>query len=159
MRGDDGLALNSPCQSLFPDFFTRSNAGIHANKKRRHCIPLPWVPACAGTTIRRVNSQNSFPERGATAEYGVKCLRAPHPGSRFRLSAMGRWLKPPDSRDDAAERTRRPDFVSFAGMLPAAQAPSAAVTLASFRPNRAECLRGAFLLPVFDSNGCRTCAH
>ena len=26
MRGDDGLALNSPCQSLFADFFTRSKA-------------------------------------------------------------------------------------------------------------------------------------
>jgi hypothetical protein len=52
MRGDDGLALNSPCQSLFADFFTRSQAGIHASKKRWSHICLPWVPAFAGTTPR-----------------------------------------------------------------------------------------------------------
>jgi hypothetical protein len=29
-----------------------ANAGIHASKKRRQCMPLSWVPACAGTTLR-----------------------------------------------------------------------------------------------------------
>ena len=32
MRGDDGLALNSPCQSLFAGFFTRSFAGMTPNR-------------------------------------------------------------------------------------------------------------------------------
>ena len=51
-----------------------ANAGIHACKKCCHCIPLPWVPACAGTTLRRVGTQNSFPQRAATAEFRLNGL-------------------------------------------------------------------------------------
>ena len=34
IRGDDGPALNSACQSLFADFFTRSFAGMTPNRRQ-----------------------------------------------------------------------------------------------------------------------------
>ena len=44
-----GMTLRGLPEGCKFDFFTHSQAGIHAGKKYRLCMWLPWVPGCAGT--------------------------------------------------------------------------------------------------------------
>jgi hypothetical protein len=49
-----GMTLVAHLRAWRFNFFTRSQAGIHAGQKHRRCIYLTWVPAVAGTTPRPV---------------------------------------------------------------------------------------------------------
>ena len=51
MRGDDGLALNSPCQSLFADFFTRSFAGMTPQSAAGIASPNRWRGNTVGHAV------------------------------------------------------------------------------------------------------------
>ncbi len=48
------MKWNSAVAYSWDESVIPAHAGIHASKKHRLCMWLPWVPAFAGTTLRRI---------------------------------------------------------------------------------------------------------
>jgi mono/diheme cytochrome c family protein len=78
-----GMTLRSLPEVCNFDFFTRSQAGIHASKKRSFCKWLPWVPACAGTTLRWIAPMAALLLAGCDLSMTQQPKYAPESPSNF----------------------------------------------------------------------------
>ena len=116
MRGDDGMALNSACQSHFADFFTRSFAGMTLR-----CLPAAPI-SIFSRALRRETSR----------EGQARSLRTETRARRYSLRASRHRRWRPPARHAAGQRpgTNSPLPISGPSLIvrrspPGWQSPSA----------------------------------